>query len=308
MKSEKSEFLQRLRAILLLEKNGASENTVIQLFHDVIGEDLRATVTGFGYSGISDPDFLDDHSDVIKECYGRYYGIALEVQMPLVSLINSTEKRVRTRSRQKGNHENVARILARIENTTHCSTNEGDQYSNVHAAGFDQIPGPAPFFNTGTPKEEQLINQKERKIILKESILEESMEAMAIGTTNALNENTENQEAKSELPRVGVIRVPITDEWSPHFDQYGCPTFYNYGTPKWQQELNREKAQKKKENPPKLEFPIDFEIENNVENEPQKPEKEKPRKIIKYDSKKRRKQLLDYHINLSRQLSVESLD
>ena len=65
MKSEKSEFLQRLRAILLLEKNGASENTVIQLFHDVIGEDLRATVTGFGYSGISDPDFLDDHSDVI---------------------------------------------------------------------------------------------------------------------------------------------------------------------------------------------------------------------------------------------------
>lgn len=61
----KSKFLACLRSILLLEKNGGDEKVVERNYYEVLGEDLRKIVTDFGYSGIGDPAFLEDHSDII---------------------------------------------------------------------------------------------------------------------------------------------------------------------------------------------------------------------------------------------------
>ncbi|CAG5099002.1 Oidioi.mRNA.OKI2018_I69.XSR.g16162.t1.cds [Oikopleura dioica] len=77
MAETEEDLRQSLRALLLTEKNGADEALV---------ERKR-----FGYNRISDKEFLSNFSDIMMECYGRFYGIPLEVQRPLVSLINSTE-------------------------------------------------------------------------------------------------------------------------------------------------------------------------------------------------------------------------
>ena len=62
---KKSKFLACLRSILLLEKNGGDEKVVEKNYYEVLGEDLHKIVTDLGYSGIGDPAFLEDHSDII---------------------------------------------------------------------------------------------------------------------------------------------------------------------------------------------------------------------------------------------------
>ena len=84
-------FKASLRALLLTEKNGADEDLVERKYEDVVGVPLRPLVNQFGYDRISDKEFVNDFSDVMMQCYGRFYGIPLEVQKPIVSLINSTE-------------------------------------------------------------------------------------------------------------------------------------------------------------------------------------------------------------------------
>ncbi len=97
MSKSKNKFLSCLRSILLHEKNGSEESVVEKHFEEIIGEDLRQTLVSFGYSGLGDRFFLSEHAEIITECYGRFYGVALDVQRPLVSLINTT-------SRHKGWH------------------------------------------------------------------------------------------------------------------------------------------------------------------------------------------------------------
>ena len=62
---KKSKFLACLRSILLIEKNGGDEKVVEKNYYEVLGEDLHKIVTDLGYSGIGDPAFLEDHSDII---------------------------------------------------------------------------------------------------------------------------------------------------------------------------------------------------------------------------------------------------
>ena len=91
MAETEEDLRQSLRALLLTEKNGADEALVERKYEEVVGEPLRPLVRRFGYNRISDKEFLSNFSDIMMECYGRFYGIPLEVQRPLVSLINSTE-------------------------------------------------------------------------------------------------------------------------------------------------------------------------------------------------------------------------
>ena len=93
MWKSKNKFLKCLRSILLLEKNGSEESLVEKKFEEIIGKDLRQTLVSFGYSGLGDRLFLAEHADFIIECYGRFYGVALDRQRPIVSLIDTTARR-----------------------------------------------------------------------------------------------------------------------------------------------------------------------------------------------------------------------
>lgn len=56
-----SKFLAGLRSILF--KNGVDERVAEKNYYE---EDLRTIITDMGYSGIDDPAFLEDHSDIIE--------------------------------------------------------------------------------------------------------------------------------------------------------------------------------------------------------------------------------------------------